>query len=195
MLGRPRSQCASVLMVDGWPGHSRSDGFDAVACQGDVAVCGGWPLAEACNPMPKTVRGKSPAQAVQARRCAIGEVLTTMQPQSVAAPAAVTVTPAASHTRRWLKKTYRGGIGCRAVPAAVLTDMAAEMVKRALSREDPGVARANPATLACSDSHRNAARQKATERRAWAWRCDGHAPFFAFLGSAACRYCATSYIF
>ena len=106
--------------------------------------------------MPKTVRGKSPAQAVQARRCAIGEVLTTMQPQSVAAPAAVTVTPAASHTRRWLKKTYRGGIGCRAVPAAVLTDMAAEMVKRALSREDPGVACANPAFHACQFTMRQA---------------------------------------
>ena len=156
MLGRPRSQCASVLMVDGWPGHSRSDGFDAVACQGDVAVCGGWPLAEACNPMPKTVRGKSPAQAVQARRCAIGEVLTTMQPQSVAAPAAVTVTPAASHTRRWLKKTYRGGIGCRAVPAAVLTDIAAQIAAGALSREDPGVARANLAMPASFGRYRKA---------------------------------------
>ena len=186
MLGRPRSQCASVLMVDGWPGHSQSDGFDAVACQGDVAVCGGWPLAEACNPMPKTVRGKSPAQAVQARRCAIGEVLTTMQPQSVAAPAAVTVTPAASHTRRWLKKIYRSEVDCRAALAAVLTDMAAEIGAQALSRQDPGVARANPATPASSGRYRDAARRKATERGAWAWawRCDGHAPFFAFLGSA-----------
>lgn len=37
------------------------------------------------------------------RTCAVGGALTTMQPQSAVAP--VTVTPAASHTRRWLKKT------------------------------------------------------------------------------------------
>ena len=83
------------------------------------------------------------------RTCTVGEVLTTMQPQSVAAPAAMRVTPAASHTRRWLKKIYRGGIGCRAVPAAVLTDIAAEIAAGALSREDPGVACANPAFHAC----------------------------------------------
>jgi hypothetical protein len=93
------------------------------------------------------------------------------------------------------EKNYRNEIGCRTVPAAVLPGMAAEIGARALSREDPAVARANPATLACSDSHRNAARQKATERGAWAWRCDGHALFFTFWGSAACRYCAISYIF
>jgi hypothetical protein len=116
-----------------------------------------------------------------------------MQSQSAVAP--VTVTPAASHTRRWLKKTYRNEIGCRTVPAAVLTDMAAEIGAQALTRENPAVASANPATLACSDSHRNAARQKATELGAWAWRCNGHALFFAFWGSAACRYCATSYLF